>query len=566
VTIEDPQALSVLLKAAQLMSTIFEFEKILQPIPAVAAAAAASAPAVVASAVAAGGAGGAAAASAAPTGLAAIEYIRTTFCNPNTSLEYGQPVTEVYAVVDVEQYGDRVHKIIGTCILARTPTHWAIWSVVGDPYRIRAHTFHHMFNEIKRKIHSLGGPFVVKLIASDAPVPFVTFSDRITLYEAEGFEIATPYPRLSGVAPNGQWVPVIPFEYGSLCNCFNISEPGGRLIMSYNDKKAIPVKELTLPATMPMVVQPHESFFSWGHSNYSRNMSTQAMVPVNTGNVRVIVTTVPSSAVFGIYALGLINMLVEILKHVPFSMLLKIFPGIKLSQSTPLVMVNDKHITQAFSNELYGGILIKLPTAKDDATPYGPLGLVISNIFSIYVYDVNTYIPDMNIAYQDIDATRQASFGLFKIDDTKPYVQDDFKMKMKINERSERVGGSIVAPGSVTTLGKLITALQSPGEPRVLFHGLCGSIEGDASLRETATTIFTQRLFELHPKAVVLNSFEEFVAFLHKLGTAIYNLAQQVTTVASRKNIAKQIKSIVPAGGAGASAKGGRRTKRKRRQ
>ena len=135
-SIEHPQVLSVLLKAAKLMSTIFEFEKILQPIPAVAAAAAASAPAVVASAVAAGGAGGAAAAVAAPTGLAAIEYIRTTFCNPNTSLEYGQPVTEVYAVVDVEQYGDRVHKIIGTCILARTPTHWAIWSVVGDPYRI----------------------------------------------------------------------------------------------------------------------------------------------------------------------------------------------------------------------------------------------------------------------------------------------------------------------------------------------------------------------------------------------------------------------------------------------
>lgn len=345
--------------------------------------------------------------------------------------------------------------------------------------------------------------------------------------------------------------------------------------MSYNNTKASPVKELTLPATIPMAVQPHESFFSWGHSGYSRAMiegGAIAMVPVNTGNVRVIVTTVPSSAVFGIYALGLINMLVEILKHVPFSMLLKIFPGISVSNTKPLVIVNDGNITQEFSNELYGGILIKLPTAKENAPHYGPLGVVVSNIFSIYVYDVNTYIPDMNIAYQDVDPARQATFGLYKIDSTKPYVQDDFKTYMKLFGRSERRNvGSIGAPGSVTTLGKLLTALQSPGEPRILFHGLCGSIEGDASMREAATAAVTQRLFELHPKAVVLNSFEELTAFLQKLGTAIYNLAQQVTTVASRKNIAKHIKSIVPSGGAGAGASlakggGGRRTQRKRRQ
>jgi hypothetical protein len=294
------------------------------------------------------------------------------------------------------------------------------------------------------------------------------------------------------------------------------------------------------------------------------------MVPVNTGNVRVIVTTVPSSAVWGRYALGLINVLVEILKHIPFSMLLKIFPGIKLSESTPLVMVNKEHITQAFSNELYGGILIKLPTVKENAPHYGPLGVVVSNIFSIYVYDVNTYIPDMNIAYQDVDVARQARFGLYEIDTTKPYTPDDYaKAETKLNERSERVESSIVAPGSATTLGKLLKTLQSPGEPRILFHGLCGSIDGDASIRETATTIVTKRLFELHPKAVIINTHQEFTAFLHKLGTAIYNLAHQVTTVASRKNIAKHIKSLVPAGGAGAGlAKGGRgrRTQRKRRQ
>jgi mevalonate kinase len=85
----------------------------------------------------------------------------------------------------------------------------------------------------------------------------------------------------------------------------------------------------------------------------------------------------------------------------------------------------------------------------------------------------------------------------------------------------------------------------------------------------------TQRLSELHPRAVTLNSDEEFVAFIFKLGGAISNLAQQVSTVASRKNIAKRIQSIVPSGGAGAGAgasasaslaKGGRRTRRKRRQ
>ena len=147
---------------------------------------------------------------------------------------------------------------------------------------------------------------------------------------------------------------------------------------------------------------------------------------------------------------------------------------------------------------------------------------------------------------------------------------DDYaKAETKLNERSERAESSIGAPGSATTLGKLVTALQSPGEPRILFHGLCGSIDGDASTRETATTIVTKRLFELHPKAVIINTHQEFTAFLHKLGTAIYNLAHQVTTVASRKNIAKHIKSLVPAGGAGAGlAKGGRgrRTQRKRRQ
>jgi hypothetical protein len=132
------------------------------------------------------------------------------------------------------------------------------------------------------------------------------------------------------------------------------------------------------------------------------------------------------------------------------------------------------------------------------------------------------------------------------------------------------VAGELGTPGSVTTLGNLLKALQSPGEPRVLFHGLCGSIEGDASLREAATAAVTQRLSELHPRAVTLNSDEEFVAFIFKLGGAISNLAQQVSTVASRKNIAKLIQSIVPSGGAGAgagaSAKGGRRTRRKRRQ
>jgi len=421
-----------------------------------------------------------------------------------------------------------------------------------------------MFNEIKRKINSLGGPFVIKLIASDAPVPFVTFSDRIKLYAAEGFDIALPYPFLSGVDPVGNWVPSIPWDHARY-DCFNISAPGGRLIMSYNDKRAIPVKELTLPGTMPMVVRPHESFFSWGHSNYARTMETFAMVPVNTGNVRVIVTTVPSSAVQGFFALTIINMLVEILKHVPFSMLLKIFPGIRLSEVSPLIIVNNGVITQEFSKELYGGIMIKLPTIKEDGKVYGPLGIVVSNYFSIYVYDVNTYIPDMNIGYQDVDAARQATFGLYAIDDTKPHEPDDYITKIKIFNRSERRNvGSIGATGSVTTLGKLITALQSPGEPRVLFHGLCGSIDGDASVREAASATIGKRLSELHPRAVTLNSDEDFVAFIFKLGGAITNLAQQVSTVASRKNVAKLIKSILPSGGA--SAKGGRRTRRKRRQ
>jgi hypothetical protein len=424
-----------------------------------------------------------------------------------------------------------------------------------------------MFNAIKVKIGEVKGPYVVKLIASDAPVPFVTFSDRLTLYATEGFEIAAPYPSLSGVAPNGQWVPVIPIEYGSVCNCFNISEPGGRLIMSYNDKKGLPVKELAVPASMPLAVQPLVPFFSWGHSNYSRATlegGVSAMVPVSTGNVRVIVTTVPSSAVFGVYALSLINMIAELLKYIPFSMLLKIFPGIRVSNTKPLVIAKDGHISQEFSNELYGGILIKLPTVKADAKEYGPLGLVVSNFFSIYVYDVNTYIPDMNIGYQDVDPARQAGFGLYKIDSSKPYVQDTFKTNMKLFGRSDRVAGELGTPGSVTTLGNLLQALQSPGEPRVLFHGLCGSIDGDASLREAATAAVTQRLTELHPKAVTLNSDEDFVAFIFKLGGAIMNLAQQISTVASRKNVAKLIKSFVPSGGA--SAKGGRRTRRKRRQ
>jgi hypothetical protein len=244
---------------------------------------------------------------------------------------------------------------------------------------------------------------------------------------------------------------------------------------------------------------------------------------------------------------------------------LKIFPGIRISNTKPLVIAKDGHITQEFSNELYGGILIKLPTAKEDAKQYGPLGLVVSNIFSIYVYDVNTYIPDMNIGYQDPDAARQAGFGLYTIDSSKPYVQDDFKSNMKLFGRSERVPGELGTPGSVTTLGNLLQALQSPGEPRVLCHGLCGSIEGDASLREAATAAVTQRLSEIHPKAVTLNSDEDFVSFIFKLGGAIMNLAQQVSTVASRKNVAKLIKSIMPSGGASAKG-GGRRTRRKRRQ
>ena len=550
--ITDPHQQSVLVKAGQLISTIFEFEKILQPIPAVAA-------------------GGASAAAAGPNPTThPLDYIHACFCNPSTSLEAGVPVTESYAVVDLEQYGKFAHKIIGACILSRTPTHWAIWSVVGDPYRVKAHTFHHMFNAIKVKIGEVKGPYVVKLIASDAPVPFVTFSDRLTLYATEGFEIAAPYPSLSGVAPDGQWAPVIPIEYGSVCNCFNISEPGGRLIMSYNNSKGLPLKALTVPASMPLAVQPLVPFFSWGHSNYSRapiEGGASAMVPVSTGNVRVIVTTVPSSAVFGVYALGLINMLAEVLKYIPFSMLLKIFPGIRVSNTKPLVIAKDGNITQEFSNELYGGILIKLPTVKADGKEYGPLGLVVSNIFSIYVYDVNTYIPDMNIGYQDVDPARQAGFGLYKIDSSKPYVQDNFKTNMKLFGRSDRVAGELGTPGSVTTLGNLLKALQSPGEPRVLFHGLCGSIDGDASIREAATAAVTQRLTELHPKAVTLKTDDEFVSFIFKLGGAITNLAQQVSTVASRKNIAKLITSIVPAGGAGASsAKGGRRTQRKRRQ
>ena len=128
------------------------------------------------------------------------------------------------------------------------------------------------------------------------------------------------------------------------------------------------------------------------------------------------------------------------------------------------------------------------------------------------------------------------------------------------------MAGELGTPGSVTTLGNLLKALQSPGEPRVLYHGLCGSIEGGANLREAATAAVTQRLTEIHPRAVTLNSDEDFVAFIFKLGGAISNLAQQVSTVASRKNVAKLIKSIMPSGGAGASAKGGRRTRRKRRQ
>jgi len=547
-----PTGIAILVQAGQLISSIFEFEKILQPIPAVAAAASAAAAAPAPAAPAAG---------PNPT-THPLDYIYASFCNPHTSLEPGVPVIESYAVVDVEQYDVYVHKIIGACILARTSTHWAIWSVVGDPYRIKAHTFHHMFNAIKRTIVELGGPRSVKLIASDAPVPFVTFSDRLTLYATEGFETTLPFPPLSGVAPNGQWFSDVPVEHLSKAACYNISETGGRLVMSYNPMKASPEKELTLPASIPMRRGPLDIVFSWGHSNYLRAATTHRMAPVNTGNVRVIVTTVPSSSVLGIYALAFMNMLSELLKYVPFSMLLKIFPGIRVSPSTPLVIAHEGHITQEFSKELYGGILIKLPSTIFTGPEYGPLPYNVSNIFSIYVYDVNTYIPDMGVGYQDSNPVRQATFGMYRVDPSKPYVQDDEiidESTMKLFGKSDRIEGDLGLPGSTTTLGKMIEALQTPEShtPRVLLHSLCGAIEGDGVYREAATTAITKRLEELHPKAVVLNSKEELAPFLFQLAGAISRLAQQVATVASHKNIATVMRA--------SAAKGGHRTQRKRR-
>ena len=531
----------LLVRAAQLIGTIFKFDSVLQPIvgrEAIIAATMESA---------------AAAEPLALTNAQKRELIMDTFCSSHVSLIAGMPVQACYAVVDTIAYKRMgthyVHQVLGACLLARATNHWAIWSVAGDPYRIRANTFHHMFYEIKKYVRSeqaAGGPVSIGLIASDAPVPFVTMDDRIALYGREGFQLQLPAPPMTGVDRDGRWGD-IPIPNDGSYRCVNLKNPGDRCLMTYVIGKSIETghKVLELVPSIPMDIRPFDVLFSWSHSALNiKNPATAPMIiPVNTGNTRVIVSSVPASAIYGVYGLYLHNILIDLLTKVPFSMLLKLFPGIRLTK--PLQLAHGGLVTQAFSEELYGGVLIKLPSITHMGDPaFGPRGISVTNFISIYVYDVNTDIPDMIISYSDPNKAREATFGMYQVDQSIPFaintpaegltgtLEGNAERKTKVLLRSKRVPGMGIL-GTDTTLGATLSHINSvpSATPRVLLHGMCGSIDGGNNVRESAAEVVAERLMRTHPRAVHLNSLWELNAFYARLSHAIVALAQQVEPV-----------------------------------
>ena len=244
-----------------------------------------------------------------------------------------------------------------------------------------------------------------------------------------------------------------------------------------------------------------------------------------------IVITVPSSAIYGIYGLYLKNVIVDLLKVIPFNMILKIFPGIRLDH--PLPLARDGIITQQASKELYGGILIKLPSG----VVAGPTA--ISNFISIYVYDVHTPIPDMHIGFIDPIPARQATFGIYRVNSELPYVMNvptTADTEVEIFKRSApfKIPGYPVP--TETTLNHILRGLDTMASPvpKVLLHGLCGVITDEgAGHRESATELIGERLQQIHPRAVYLNSQAEMILFCNRLGNAVFNLARQVAPVTS---------------------------------
>ena len=539
--LNKPHEVNVLTRAAQLIDKIFKFESILQPL----ATEAVPAPTVF------------------PTTFAEKQaYVKSTFCSTMLSLD-GSPVKYCYAVVDSDQYSNgMVHSIIGACILAQTDTHFAIWSVVGDPYRVKAKTFKYMFNKIKIAAKNLGLPRIA-LIASDAPIPFVTFDDRIKLYAAEGLVALRPTPLLTGVSPEGVWGD-IPVGSESLYKCLNLKVPGTRFLMTYTPGPDTPAElPLELPARVSVGVQLPEIIFSLGHSQYRTDASPSLnMIPVNTGNTRVVVLTVPSSAINMYESLFMQNVITELLKSVPFEMLIKLFPGINISPSTPLPLKTGSSVSQQISSEIYGGFLIKIPSY-----PHA-IGFV-TNFITIYVYDVNTNIPDMGITYADPTPEVQAMMGLYKVDLSRPFALNDITSiriphinipKTKIVGRSAIYAPSglgPVTPGTTATLGTMLAHLNTVpvapgGPPRILLHALCGTV-GDAVVDRTEIAVkIEQRLFEIYPRLPKLDT-SNFIEFNRRFGNAVMDLAQQIGTVEAEN------------GGATATKAGGGRTRSRAR-
>jgi len=258
------------------------------------------------------------------------------------------------------------------------------------------------------------------------------------------------------------------------------------------------------------------------------------MTSTNTGNTRVIVITVPSSAIIGVYGLYLQNVIIELLKIVPFNMLLKIFPGIRLDP--PLTLARNGIITQQASKELYGGILIKLPSFIQTIVN-GTLN--VTNYISIYVYDAKTLIPDMQVAFLDTIAARQATFGVYRVNTDLPFVMNSpatADTEVEIFKRSAPFKIPDYPIPSVTTLGHILRGLDTMASPvpKVLLHGLCGVFDDNGREgRETATRLLDERLPQIHPRAVNLSTYEEMIMFCNRLGNAVFNFVRQVAPVTS---------------------------------
>jgi len=307
-----------------------------------------------------------------------------------------------------------------------------------------------------------------------------------------------------------------------------------------------------MPLNIRKETTPSPILFSWGHSNYLTTTvaSKTYMNITNTGTMRVIVTTVPSSNLLQVGELVLYNMMIELIKHVPFDILLKLFQGIAVRKDAPLCIITNGVVTQAFSKELYGGILIKLPTEK-----WG--GILGTNVLSIYAYDVNTDIPDMGIGYANkAQIDLEPTLGLYQITpgsayrNSRSYFHKNLRglsfatVKSFLDDRAVRykLGPEkrTIEPGIVTTLGAILASLNTAPTPtpRVLIISSCGNID------DTTAELITQRLAETHPKAVLLNDISELITFFYRLVFATRALARQASPVMSYEMIREEFMNL----------------------